>query len=89
MSVEKKIDVLGIGNAIIDVIADADDAFLANHNLNKGSMTLVDETISKNSFACLPVYQHCSSQSCHLSPSSLHFFIPPSLSRAGIEVLSS
>ena len=51
MSLEKNIDVLGIGNAIIDVIADADDAFLENHNLNKGSMTLVDETISKNIYA--------------------------------------
>ena len=47
MSLEKNIDVLGIGNAIIDVIANADDAFLENHNLNKGSMTLVDETYQK------------------------------------------
>ena len=53
MSLEKKIDVLGIGNAIIDVIADADGAFLENHNLNKGSMTLVDETISKNIYAAM------------------------------------
>ncbi|MBS0527674.1 MAG: adenosine kinase [Proteobacteria bacterium] len=36
-------DVLGIGNAIVDVIARADDAFLARHTLAKGSMTLVDE----------------------------------------------
>ena len=53
MSVEKKIDVLGIGNAIIDVIANADDAFLSSHNLNKGSMTLVDESISKNIYASM------------------------------------
>ena len=53
MSVEKKIDVLGIGNAIIDVIANADDTFLSNHNLNKGSMTLVDETVSKNIYASM------------------------------------
>ena len=39
MALEKTIDVLGIGNAIIDVLADADDAFLLQHNLNKGSMT--------------------------------------------------
>ena len=53
MSVEKKIDVLGIGNAIIDVIANADDAFLSSHNLNKGSMTLVDESISKNIYSLM------------------------------------
>ena len=31
-------DVLGIGNAIVDVISHADDAFIARHNLSKGSM---------------------------------------------------
>jgi len=35
-------DVAGIGNAIVDVIARADDAFLAAHGLNKGTMTLID-----------------------------------------------
>ncbi len=39
----KKIDVLGIGNAIVDVIARHDDAFLDQHGLVKGSMQLVDE----------------------------------------------
>jgi sugar/nucleoside kinase (ribokinase family) len=36
-------DVLGIGNAIVDVITRADDAFLAKHELTKGSMMLIDE----------------------------------------------
>jgi sugar/nucleoside kinase (ribokinase family) len=36
-------DVLGIGNAIVDVITRADDAFLAKHTLTKGSMMLIDE----------------------------------------------
>ena len=36
-------DVLGIGNAIVDVITRADDAFLAKHALVKGSMMLIDE----------------------------------------------
>ena len=36
-------DVLGIGNAIVDVISRADDAFLAAHALTKGSMMLIDE----------------------------------------------
>ncbi|MBF86554.1 MAG: adenosine kinase [Pelagibacterales bacterium] len=46
MNRNKNIDVLGIGNAIIDVIADADDDFLNKHGLNKGSMTLVDDEAS-------------------------------------------
>ena len=36
-------DVAAIGNAIVDVIAPADDAFLAAHDLAKGSMMLIDE----------------------------------------------
>lgn len=36
------LDVVGIGNAIVDVIAQADDAFLARQGLVKGSMQLVD-----------------------------------------------
>jgi sugar/nucleoside kinase (ribokinase family) len=35
-------DVVGIGNALVDVIAHADDAFIAAHGLIKGSMTLID-----------------------------------------------
>ena len=37
-----KYDVLAIGNAIVDVIADADDAFIEAQSLNKGGMTLID-----------------------------------------------
>jgi sugar/nucleoside kinase (ribokinase family) len=37
------LDVLCIGNAIVDVITDADDAFLAGQRLDKGSMRLIDE----------------------------------------------
>ena len=36
-------DVLCIGNAIVDVIADTDDAFLRKQDLHKGSMRLIDE----------------------------------------------
>ena len=41
---DKTVDVLAIGNAIVDVIADANDAFLEKHGLTKGSMRLLDET---------------------------------------------
>src|SRR5262245_16857466 len=36
-------DVLGIGNAIVDVIAKADEDFLVRHGMRKGAMTLIDE----------------------------------------------
>ena len=39
---EPRLDVLCIGNAIVDVIAPADDAFLAAEGLDKGSMRLID-----------------------------------------------
>lgn len=38
-----RFDVLCIGNAIVDVIADTDDAFLSKQGLHKGSMRLIDE----------------------------------------------
>ena len=37
-----RLDVLCIGNAIVDIIADADDAFLVAEGLTKGSMRLID-----------------------------------------------
>ena len=36
-------DVAAIGNAIVDVLASADDAFLGAEQLAKGSMMLIDE----------------------------------------------
>jgi sugar/nucleoside kinase (ribokinase family) len=39
-----RFDVLCIGNAIVDVIADTNDAFLSNQGLHKGSMRLIDES---------------------------------------------
>jgi sugar/nucleoside kinase (ribokinase family) len=39
---EASIDVIGIGNAIVDVIAHAEDEFLIRLSLAKGAMTLVD-----------------------------------------------
>ena len=34
-------DVVGIGNAIVDIIARCDDAFLSKHDLAKGFMRLI------------------------------------------------
>ena len=39
----KDIDVLGIGNAIMDIIAPVPDGFLSAQGIERGSMTLVDE----------------------------------------------
>jgi sugar/nucleoside kinase (ribokinase family) len=36
-------DVLGLGNAIVDVLARTDDDFLAKQAMRKGSMSLIDE----------------------------------------------
>jgi adenosine kinase len=40
---EPRYDVLGIGNAIVDVIARADDDFLVRHRMRKGTMSLIVE----------------------------------------------
>src|SRR4051794_27936418 len=40
---DRRLDVLAIGNAIVDVIADADEAFLALEGMHKGAMRLIDE----------------------------------------------
>jgi sugar/nucleoside kinase (ribokinase family) len=44
---DTRLDVLTIGNAIVDVIADATDDFLAEEGLVKGSMRLVDADEAK------------------------------------------
>ena len=40
---EAKYDVLGIGNAIFDVLVQTDEKFLADHSMTKGGMSLIDE----------------------------------------------
>ena len=39
-----KYDVLGIGNAIFDVLVQTDERFLEAHGMTKGGMALIDET---------------------------------------------
>ncbi|MFC7052157.1 adenosine kinase [Hansschlegelia quercus] len=48
---DAKYDVLGIGNAIVDVIAKTDEAFLAAEGLAKGSMALIDEARAEALYA--------------------------------------
>ncbi len=40
---DAKYDVLGIGNAIFDVLVQTDEGFLARHGMTKGGMALIDE----------------------------------------------
>ena len=41
---DPKFDVLGIGNAIVDVIARAEEDFLTRQKMHKGGMALIDES---------------------------------------------
>ena len=49
--------VLGIGNAIIDVICKVGDDFLSRNNLTKGTMKLVDETEFRKLISNLKIEQ--------------------------------
>jgi sugar/nucleoside kinase (ribokinase family) len=40
---QAKYDVLGIGNALFDVLVQTDEGFLAAHGMTKGGMSLIDE----------------------------------------------
>jgi fructokinase len=50
-SSEKTLDVVGIGNAIVDVIVQAEEGFLDDHGLTKGTMALVDEAVAESLYA--------------------------------------
>ena len=50
---EATLDVVGIGNAIIDLIAHAEDDFLDQHQLAKGSMMLIDESAAERLYAAM------------------------------------
>jgi len=54
------IDVLGIGNAIVDVLAHAGEDVLAEQGLVKGSMTLVDAPTADALYAAMPPGVECS-----------------------------
>ena len=49
----KTIDVLGIGNAIVDVLAPAQDDALVKAGLHKGAMQLVDEARATQLYAAM------------------------------------
>ncbi len=49
-----KFDVVGIGNAMVDVIAHADEAVLHDQRLAKGAMTLIDHARADSLYAAMP-----------------------------------
>src|SRR5262249_4487690 len=48
-----KYDVLGIGNAIVDVIARTEDDFLIKHGMHKGGMALIDEPRAQSIYGAM------------------------------------
>jgi len=54
----KPLAVYGVGNALVDMEYQIDDAFLGNHNVAKGHMTLVDELRLTQLSQALREYKH-------------------------------
>ncbi|MDA0239819.1 MAG: adenosine kinase [Proteobacteria bacterium] len=50
---ETTYDVVGIGNAIVDVLAHADDALLQENGLAKGAMTIIDADRAESLYAAM------------------------------------
>jgi sugar/nucleoside kinase (ribokinase family) len=50
---QEPLDVLGLGNAIVDVIARAEDDLLARHGMAKGGMMLIDEARAETIYAAM------------------------------------
>jgi sugar/nucleoside kinase (ribokinase family) len=48
------LDILGIGNAIVDVLAPTDEAFIVDRGLPKGGMRLIDTTEAEALYAAMP-----------------------------------
>ena len=49
-----RFDILGIGNAIVDVVAPVDEAFLSHHDMHKGAMALIDTATADRLYAAMP-----------------------------------
>ncbi|WP_158922059.1 adenosine kinase [Acidisphaera sp. S103] len=57
---EPTYDILGIGNAIVDVVARAEDSFLSRHDMHKGAMILIDAPTADSIYAAMPPGQESS-----------------------------
>jgi sugar/nucleoside kinase (ribokinase family) len=51
---DARFDVLAIGNAMVDVLAHADDSVVAAHGMVKGTMNLIDAERARELYAAMP-----------------------------------
>ena len=51
---ELRFDILGIGNAMVDVVTRVEDTFLSRHDMHKGAMILVDDKAAETLYAAMP-----------------------------------
>ena len=51
---ENRFDIIGIGNAMVDVTARVEDSFLSRHDMHKGAMILVDAAAAEALYAAMP-----------------------------------
>ena len=49
-----RFDILGIGNAIVDVLASTDDAFISKHDMSKGAMRLISAEQAGELYDAMP-----------------------------------
>ena len=52
--VSPRFDICGIGNAIVDVVAPVEEAFLSRHDMHKGAMALIDAATADKLYAAMP-----------------------------------
>ena len=51
---EVHFDIIGIGNAMVDVVARVEDTFLSRHDMHKGAMILVDAAAAEALYTAMP-----------------------------------
>ena len=51
---EVRFDILGIGNAMVDVVTRVEDTFLSRHDMHKGAMILVDDKAAEKLYSAMP-----------------------------------
>lgn len=61
---DEPLDVVGIGNAIVDVLAQASDSFVVEQELPKGSMTLIDMARAESLYGAMGPAVEVSGGSC-------------------------
>jgi len=60
MSTQPRFDIVGIGNAIVDVVSPAGHDFLSRHDMHPGSMALIDAERADAVYAAMPPGQESS-----------------------------